>query len=85
MSGLDEPVRRNVLERPGAVAFLDRYEGLLASLTGDFVREGKRFLTIAIGCTGGRHRSVAMVEALASRLSRYDVDTVVVHRDLGRE
>jgi UPF0042 nucleotide-binding protein len=85
MSGLDEPVRQAVLKRPEAVDFLDRYEALLASLTSDFVREGKRFITIAIGCTGGRHRSVTMVEALAERLAAYDVDTVVVHRDLRRE
>jgi UPF0042 nucleotide-binding protein len=85
MSGLDEPVRQAVLKRPEAIDFLDRYEALLASLTSDFVREGKRFITIAIGCTGGRHRSVTMVEALAERLSAYDVDTAVVHRDLGRE
>ena len=85
MSGLDEPVRRAVLTRPEATAFLDRYEELLASLTGEFVNEGKRFLTIALGCTGGRHRSVAMAEALADRLGSYAVERMVVHRDLGRE
>jgi RNase adapter protein RapZ len=85
MSGLDEPVRRAVLTRPEAVAFLDRYVDLLASLTGEFVNEGKRFLTIALGCTGGRHRSVAMAEALADRLGSYAVERMVVHRDLGRE
>ena len=85
MSGLDEPVRDEVLTRPEAIGFLDRYEDLLASLTGNFVSEGKRFLTIALGCTGGRHRSVAMAQALADRLDAYDVDTMVVHRDLGRE
>jgi UPF0042 nucleotide-binding protein len=85
MSGLDEPVRQEVLTRPEAVGFLDRYEALLASLTGNFVSEGKRFLTIALGCTGGRHRSVAMAQALSERLDAYDVETMVVHRDLGRE
>jgi UPF0042 nucleotide-binding protein len=85
MSGLDEPVRRAVLTRPEAVGFLDRYEDLLASLTGNFVNEGKRYLTIALGCTGGRHRSVAMAEALADRLASYAVERMVVHRDLGRE
>jgi RNase adapter protein RapZ len=85
MSGLDEPVRRAVLTRPEAIGFLDRYEDLLAALTGNFVAEGKRFLTIALGCTGGRHRSVAMAEALAGRLASYAVERMVVHRDLGRE
>lgn len=85
MSGQDGPVRDAVLGRPEAATFLDRYEALLAALTGDFVREGKRFLTVAIGCTGGRHRSVAMAEALADRLGTYGVAAIVVHRDLGRE
>jgi UPF0042 nucleotide-binding protein len=85
MSGLDEPVQQAVLARPEAVDFLDRYEALLALLTDDFLTEGKRYLTIALGCTGGRHRSVAMVEALNVRLAARRVDTMVVHRDLGRE
>jgi len=85
MSGLDEPVQQAVLGRPEAVDFLDRYEALLALLTDDFLTEGKRYLTIALGCTGGRHRSVAMVEALNVRLAAREVDTMVVHRDLGRE
>ncbi len=85
MSGQDAPVRDSVLSQPDAAAFLQGYENLLASLTGGFVREGKRFLTLAIGCTGGRHRSVAMAEALADRLREHQVSVLVVHRDLGRE
>lgn len=85
LSGQDGAVRDAVLGRPEAAAFLDRYEALLAALTGDFVREGKRFLTVAIGCTGGRHRSVAMAEALAERLVTYGVAAMVVHRDLSRD
>ena len=85
MSGLDEPVQQAVLGRPEAVDFLDRFEDLLAMLTDDFLTEGKRYLTIALGCTGGRHRSVTMVEALNDRLAARGVDTMVVHRDLGRE
>jgi RNase adapter protein RapZ len=85
MSGLDEPVRDYVERQPASQMFLDRYEDLLALLTDDFVHEDKRFLTIAIGCTGGRHRSVAMAEALGRRLRNRDVSTLVVHRDLGRE
>ncbi len=54
-------------------------------LTDGFLHEDKRFLTIAIGCTGGRHRSVAMSEAFAERLRGHGVRTLVVHRDLGRE
>ena len=85
MSGRDAAVRASVLGQPDAAAFLDGYEQLLGSLTGGFVREGKRFLTLAIGCTGGRHRSVAMAEALAERLRGRDASVLVVHRDLGRE
>jgi UPF0042 nucleotide-binding protein len=50
-----------------------------------YQREGRRYVTIAVGCTGGKHRSVAMAEALAPRLAGPDVGTIVVHRDLGRE
>jgi UPF0042 nucleotide-binding protein len=85
LTGLDESVRAYVREHPDAVAFLDSYEQLLHSLTGGFVREGKRFVTIALGCTGGKHRSVAMSEALGERLRSHGVTTLVMHRDLGRE
>ncbi len=85
LSGLDEPIREYVLGQPRAEEFLDRYEELISVLTGGFVNEDKHFLTIAIGCTGGRHRSVAMSEALAERLRAHGVSTLVVHRDLGRE
>jgi UPF0042 nucleotide-binding protein len=85
LSGLDEPVRDYVRKQPRAVEFLDRYEGLVALLTDGFLHEDKHFLTIALGCTGGRHRSVAMAEAFAERLRAHDVRTLVVHRDLGKE
>ena len=84
-SGLDAPVRDYVRGQPRAEEFLDRYEGLVALLTDGFLHEDKHFLTIAIGCTGGRHRSVAMSEAFAERLRAHGVKTLVVHRDLGRE
>lgn len=84
-SGLDAPVRDYVRGQPRAAEFLDRYEGLVALLTDGFLQEDKHFLTIAIGCTGGRHRSVAMSEAFAERLRAHGVRTLVVHRDLGRE
>jgi len=85
LTGLDQAVGTYVREQPDAMAFLDSYEQLLQTLTGGFVREGKRFLTIAIGCTGGKHRSVAMAEALGERLRGHGVTTLVMHRDLGRE
>ena len=85
MSGLDEPVRDYVRNQPRSTEFLDRYEDLLALLTDGFVHEDKSFLTVAIGCTGGRHRSVTMAEALGERLRARGVKTQVIHRDLGRE
>ena len=84
-SGLDTPVRDFVRGQSRAEEFLDRYEGLVALLTDGFLHEDKHFLTIACGCTGGRHRSVAMSEAFAERLRVNGVKTLVVHRDLGRE
>ena len=50
-----------------------------------YLREGKRFVTIAVGCTGGKHRSVALAENLAARLVKVGVETSTLHRDLGRE
>src|SRR5690349_15873489 len=67
LSGLDEPVRDYVRSQPRSTDFLDSYESLLALLTDGFVHEDKAFLTVAIGCTGGRHRSVTMSEALGER------------------
>ncbi|MCW2831381.1 MAG: RNase adapter RapZ [Aeromicrobium sp.] len=85
LSGLDAQVRDYVRRQPRAEEFLDQYERLVALLTDGYLREDKHFLTIAIGCTGGRHRSVAMSEAFADRLRANGVRTLVVHRDLGRE
>lgn len=85
MSGLDAPVRDYVRSQPRSAEFLDQYEALLALLTDGFLNEDKSFLTVAIGCTGGRHRSVAMAEALGERLRAKGVKTQVIHRDLGRE
>jgi len=85
LSGLDLPVSQYVLGQPRAEEFLEQYEKLVALLTGGYLNEDKHFLTIAIGCTGGRHRSVAMSEAFAERLRAQGVRTLVVHRDLGRE
>ncbi len=85
LNGLDEPVRRYVLEQEGARDFLHRYADLLRSVTQGYEREGKRYATVAVGCTGGKHRSVAMAEELAALLRAAGVGTLVVHRDLGRE
>ena len=85
MSGLDDPVRDYVRKQPRSTEFLDSYEALLALLTDGFVHEDKSFLTVAMGCTGGRHRSVTMAEALGERLRARGVKTQVIHRDLGRE
>lgn len=85
MSGLDDPVREYVRSQPRAEEFLNQYEDLISLLTDGFLHEDKHFLTLAIGCTGGRHRSVAMSEAFAERLRAHGVSTLVVHRDLGRE
>jgi UPF0042 nucleotide-binding protein len=74
-----------VLSRPGATDFLDRYAEVLRIVIEGYQREGKRFATIAVGCTGGKHRSVAMSEQLSERLAAMGTDVTVVHRDLGRE
>ncbi len=84
-TGRDAAVSDYVLGQPGASEFLDRYADLLMLMSDGYVREGKRFVTVGIGCTGGRHRSVAMSEALAERLRAQGIETLVVHRDLGRE
>ncbi|GAA0235560.1 RNase adapter RapZ [Saccharothrix sp. NPDC042600] len=85
-TGLDGDVRNYVLTQEGAEEFLDRYHELLRLIGAGYRREGKRYLTLAVGCTGGKHRSVAISEELASRLAAEDGMAVkVVHRDLGRE
>ena len=83
LSGLDASVRDYVLGQPAATAFLAAYLAVLDVSLPGFEREGKRYVTLAVGCTGGKHRSVAIAEQLAARLSGRDV--TVSHRDLGRE
>jgi UPF0042 nucleotide-binding protein len=86
LTGKDTDVRNYVLSQEGAEEFLDRYHELLRLIGAGYRREGKRYLTLAIGCTGGKHRSVAISEELARRLADEDGMAVkVVHRDLGRE
>ncbi len=85
-TGLDADVRNYVLSQEGAEEFLDRYLELLRLISGGYRREGKRYLTLAVGCTGGKHRSVVVSEVLAGRLGQEDgITAKVVHRDVGRE
>lgn len=84
LTGLDEPVREYVLGQPEAVEFVDQLDHLLRFLMPAFLREGKSYLTIAIGCTGGRHRSVVLGEELARRLGDEGYALTVHHRDVYR-
>ena len=83
-SGLDEPVREYVLSQPESLSFLEKVDDLLISILPAFVREGKSYLTIAMGCTGGRHRSVALAQALADRLGTHGQMASVFHRDIDK-
>jgi UPF0042 nucleotide-binding protein len=86
LTGLDEPVRDYVFAQEGALEFIDAYEHMLRPVLAGFQRENKRHATIAIGCTGGKHRSVAIAEELAARLRRSpELAVNIRHRDLGRE
>ncbi len=85
LSGLDAPVRDFVLKSADSGAFLARAVELLGFCVPRFAAEGKSYLTIAIGCTGGRHRSVVLAERLAAELAgRAEHDVTVVHRDLSK-
>ena len=91
LSGLDKPVSDAVLESENVQEFLDRYQALFETMALGFITEGRKFLTLAIGCTGGKHRSVAVTVDLVKRLtqceklSMYKIETQAMHRDLGRE
>jgi UPF0042 nucleotide-binding protein len=85
LSGLDAPVSNYVLAQQDAVKFLDLYANILSIVEDGYLREGKRFVTVAIGCTGGKHRSVAVAEHLGARLIKENVEVRIAHRDLGRE
>lgn len=85
LSGLDDTVASYVVGREEAEEFLTRYVPVVQTVGTGYLREGKRFMTVAIGCTGGRHRSVAMSEEIARRLRAVGLEADTVHRDLGRE
>ena len=84
LSGLDAPVREHVLGSDLAQGFLGRLDGLLELLLPAFVGEGRSYLTLAFGCTGGRHRSVAIAEAVAGSLRAMGQNPAVTHRDVDR-
>ena len=85
-SGTDGPVSDYVTTNPAAGEFLEHYLKALDTVLAGYVSENKTYATLAIGCTGGRHRSVAMAEEIVARLgSRQDIQVSVKHRDLGRE
>lgn len=86
LSGEDAAVSDYVLEQPGAREFIEAYTAALEPVLAGYQRENKRHATIAIGCTGGKHRSVALIRELADRLERMPgVVVSVKHRDRGRE
>lgn len=91
LTGMDKSVSKAVLESSNVEEFLERYQLLFDTLAKGFITEGRKFLTLAIGCTGGKHRSVAITEELVTRLangknlSNYRIQTHGIHRDLGRE
>jgi UPF0042 nucleotide-binding protein len=85
LTGLDQPVRDYVLAQDGTGRFLERLEGLLEVALPGYVQEGKHYLTIAVGCTGGKHRSVVLAEELAAWLGGKGYRAHVSHRDAERE
>ncbi len=84
LTGLDEPVQQYVASQPETGEFLKRLDDLLELLLPAFVKEGKSYLSIAVGCTGGRHRSVYLAEALGTILRKQGFHPMVKHRDLGK-
>lgn len=88
-TGLDKAVNKYVLESAGVNAFVDLYVSLLNQMAEGYLREGKKYVTLAVGCTGGKHRSVAISEAIATRLNASkgptSIEAHAIHRDVGRE
>jgi UPF0042 nucleotide-binding protein len=91
LTGLDKPVSENVLASQNVQDFLEKYQSLFETMAVGFTQEGRKYLTLAIGCTGGKHRSVAISEELAKRFAKSKpvngkkISAQAVHRDLGRE
>ena len=90
-TGLDKLVSDEILKSENVQEFLSKYQALFETMALGFITEGRRYLTLAIGCTGGKHRSVAITQELVSKLtigsklSKYKIETKGLHRDLGRE
>jgi len=85
LSGCDREVRTYVLEKKDTMEFLHHVKGLLKFLVPEYRKEGKSYLVIAVGCTGGRHRSVVIVEHLKEVFTGADEEVIVTHRDLELE
>ncbi|RMB59715.1 RNase adapter RapZ [Tessaracoccus antarcticus] len=84
-TGLSPDVARYVLEQPAAPAFQKHALALLETMAPGYMREGKRQVTVAVGCTGGKHRSTAICEALAPQLRERGYGVTILHRDMGKE
>lgn len=84
LTGCDLPVRTYVLDQPEAREFVDRVDDMLGFLLPCYVREGKSYMSVAVGCTGGQHRSVVLAEELAGRIRARGYSAGVFHRDVGR-
>lgn len=85
LTGQDPEVAQAVLMAEGSQDFLDHLAALVRTTRDGYLREGKRFVTVAVGCTGGKHRSVALTERLVGMLEAPEVVVGVEHRDLGKE
>jgi UPF0042 nucleotide-binding protein len=84
-TGLDPEVADYVLGQPGATEFVERWVELIAGVAEGYLGQGKRFAQVAIGCTGGKHRSVTVTEEVVGRLQSRGIEARAYHRDLGRE
>jgi RNase adapter protein RapZ len=84
-TGLDPEVADYVLGQPGAEEFVQRWVDLIAGVSDGYLQQGKRFAQVAIGCTGGKHRSVTVTEEVVRRLQARGIEARAYHRDLGRE
>jgi UPF0042 nucleotide-binding protein len=84
LTGLDPKVAKYVRNFPQTTEFLDKTEDLLAFLLPHYIHEGKSYLTVAFGCTGGQHRSVMIAEEIKKRLSRNGFRVTSAHRDMPR-
>lgn len=88
-TGIDEAVSEYVLSSPGVGKFVETYVALLNQMMEGYLREGKKYVTLAVGCTGGKHRSVAISEAIAQSLNSaagaISIEAHAIHRDVGRE